>query len=143
MKSVMEWGQLIVFTALSILCFLLKGTKEFIINSGVIIFISEMMVILFRYIVNHQAYDLLAGVDTSKRKYDFDKLNHFAEQIEFVFAFNGFIISSLIMAVSLMSNSLIGIDEKKMIVVIMTFTYAACCGIPILVLSNRKNFNVK
>ena len=90
-----------------ILCtagFLLKRNWEYFFVAGTLLCVGIMAMLIFRYVVNTKSYDLLAGVDTRKYRYDTTLLDKVMLSIEFIFLVNSIVTGNVIMGIALIKR---------------------------------------
>ncbi len=134
-NNIMKYGNLAVFIILSIIAIVIKGNIEFIVVAGAIVFLSFFMSGIFRYAVNTESYDLISGVNTKKFEYDEDILKKVMLIDEFIFVFNGLIISSIIMILSLLDIVLK--KQSEMFIAVCVAVYVIGIVVPILVVGKK------
>lgn len=90
---------------------------------------------IFRYAVNTESYDLISGVNTKKFEYDEDILKKVMLIDEFIFVFNGLIISSIIMILSLLDIVLK--KQSEIFIAVCVAVYVIGIVVPILVVGKK------
>ena len=92
------------FIVLCVTGFLLKRNWEYFFVAGALLYVGIMAMLIFRYVVNTKSYDLIAGVDTRKYRYDTNLLDKAMLSIEFIFLVNSIVTGNVIMCIALINR---------------------------------------